>query len=1024
MKTIKSIKLRAVAAILSFITVVTSFAFAPTAKAASDYQSVRFSSSDSMAYFAVTNNVNVTYSDAEEAALVTVTGDGGDPWALVNVESAVNVSATTDKYLVVTYRTPTTNSSKAVSSELFLCAGEITAPTANSSVQFTPVNGYKYRSQIIDLSNEATWTGAVHSVRLDAFRNATPGDAFYLYSLSFCDSVAEANSVSLAESTAANGVTSDISEEALATKAYSYDTYVDNRFWNSEIVYNESIYPLENPDGTISPIPLMYDAKRIISVKNGTLGTEYKYGVDYVLTDGKLQILKTGNIKTIPYANYKQATKPADTLFWQPCKDGSYTYFSEGSVFHSAQLAITYTHEDSWQGYIPESKTLLLPKTVAKLQNKQHVTVVFNGDSITVGANASGLSGIEVHPNMPNWADMTIEGLKRHYGYTDISYANTAKGGETSTWGAENAYNNIAIYGADLVFIAYGMNDGTLQTAPETVIANIKTMMASARGVNPNCEFIIVAPILANSETYFSGNQASYLDHMKALEGPGVAVVDMTSIHQYLLGIKKYSDMTGNNVNHPNDFLIRFYAQSMMTALVPAALDEAKANAIKVLSSYADPSLYLEAERLVLAQAVKDGIDAINAAQSENGVNTALLEAKAEIDEIKTAAEYELENFDYTRLVFDGDAPYLLITKRNNISVAKDSATGSATLTSTGDDPYIRITYPQGAVSANTYKYAVLVYKVPDTSSTASAQMFYTTGSNSSESETASRKFTPVKGTFQCEVFDLSEDAYWSGNVNTVRLDTFSSYSAGDVMYLCSLCLYKTADEALYYGEREAAILNGTFVSQKLYSDFNTANDVSKVSVVGETFEKGDINADGRITSLDLSALKHHLAGTADISNGCPDVDSDGRYSIKDSLYLRRIIAGIVSSPGVYTKGFASVGYDPVHESVCITSLGGGEPQVEFDISDKEADFGRFKYVTIVYSAPVGTSFTASAYVKTENGQTSTESFDIISAEEKSITLDFRASTLNGNVTKLSLSLGEDSMAGGKIYVKSIILSD
>jgi len=31
--------------------------------------------------------------------------------------------------------------------------------------------------------------------------------------------------------------------------------------------------------------------------------------------------------------------------------------------------------------------------------------------------------------------------------------------------------------------------------------------------------------------------------------------------------IKRYYDMTGNNVNHPNDFLVRAYAQAVLTAI-------------------------------------------------------------------------------------------------------------------------------------------------------------------------------------------------------------------------------------------------------------------------------------------------------------------------------------------------------------------------------------------------------------------------------------------------------------------------
>lgn len=41
----------------------------------------------------------------------------------------------------------------------------------------------------------------------------------------------------------------------------------------------------------------------------------------------------------------------------------------------------------------------------------------------------------------------------------------------------------------------------------------------------------------------------------------------MTSLHASLLEKKPYYHMTGNNINHPNDFLARLYAQSIVEAI-------------------------------------------------------------------------------------------------------------------------------------------------------------------------------------------------------------------------------------------------------------------------------------------------------------------------------------------------------------------------------------------------------------------------------------------------------------------------
>jgi len=43
----------------------------------------------------------------------------------------------------------------------------------------------------------------------------------------------------------------------------------------------------------------------------------------------------------------------------------------------------------------------------------------------------------------------------------------------------------------------------------------------------------------------------------------------MTSVHGELLRHKAYQDMTGNNINHPNDYLARWYAQVIGALLIP-----------------------------------------------------------------------------------------------------------------------------------------------------------------------------------------------------------------------------------------------------------------------------------------------------------------------------------------------------------------------------------------------------------------------------------------------------------------------
>jgi uncharacterized protein (DUF1800 family) len=50
--------------------------------------------------------------------------------------------------------------------------------------------------------------------------------------------------------------------------------------------------------------------------------------------------------------------------------------------------------------------------------------------------------------------------------------------------------------------------------------------------------------------------------------GNKMIVAPVTAIHSELLKKKKYWDMTGNNVNHPNDYLSSVYAQTILSVII------------------------------------------------------------------------------------------------------------------------------------------------------------------------------------------------------------------------------------------------------------------------------------------------------------------------------------------------------------------------------------------------------------------------------------------------------------------------
>lgn len=332
--------------------------------------------------------------------------------------------------------------------------------------------------------------------------------------------------------------------------------------WKEGITYNESVLPLEDESGNIPPIGLLYDAQEIIAVRSSPLDTVYEYGKDYLLENGELIIIPSGRIKTMKYSDYFFEEKGERSAF--RAARGGYIYFSEGADMHLRQIAVTYRHNGKMQ-CIPPCKKTLLPKTTEKLVSGKPLKIHIHGDSISTGANSSGVIGSA--PFLPAWYDMAVDCLKETYRNTDITLTDTAVGGTVSEWGAETAAD-AARNNPDLAIIGFGMNDGSGRVPAEKFGENISSIIKTFRTANKDCEFILISTILANKEVEgFYGLQEDYLPVLLSMEGAGTAVADMTTVHRALLSRKSYHDMTGNNVNHPNDFLARVYAQIILATM-------------------------------------------------------------------------------------------------------------------------------------------------------------------------------------------------------------------------------------------------------------------------------------------------------------------------------------------------------------------------------------------------------------------------------------------------------------------------
>ncbi|MFD0714683.1 DUF5722 domain-containing protein [Paenibacillus sp. GCM10027626] len=339
-------------------------------------------------------------------------------------------------------------------------------------------------------------------------------------------------------------------------------------FWQGNMMNDESVLMISE-DGSLPEASLLFAPTNIVSVRNARHDLTYEEGRDWVFSEGKLKL--TANSR-IPFMTYAQMYPDEEATFeTMPKKGGGYVIYREGSYFHDRQINVTYEHAPNvWTGPKPLFADSGLPKTIGKLNARSPLKIAIYGDSIAVGANASGFTGAP--PYLGSWSELVKQALEMQYD-SSIELVNASLGGANSEWGMQHVQTLVASEHPDLVMIAFGMNDGAgTGVHPSTYKAHIEAMISSVRSANPNAEFVLVGTTLANPETDFLGKQPDYIAELEqiALHGTGIVTADMTNVHQELLQHKRFADMTGNNINHPNDFLSRWYAQFIAGLLIPS----------------------------------------------------------------------------------------------------------------------------------------------------------------------------------------------------------------------------------------------------------------------------------------------------------------------------------------------------------------------------------------------------------------------------------------------------------------------
>ena len=342
--------------------------------------------------------------------------------------------------------------------------------------------------------------------------------------------------------------------------------------WQTTTIIDETILPVAR-DGQSPAARLLFEPREILSVRDYGLATNYAAGRDYLLEGRTIRLPESS---AIPFLTREELfpANPGAKPGTKPAREGGYLAFGEGSFFNDHQSAVTYRTDEVWPGPAPVPAGDLLPRTFGKLKQGEPLKLVVFGDSISRGASASGWG--RRPPYLPPWPDLVKNRLTAHYGSAIDSY-NMSLGGMRSDWGREHAAAFVAPLAPDLVIIGFGMNDAGAVTA-EQFRENLESIMTEVRKTNPRAEFLLLMTFQPNPAWRNPRAMTAYRDTLRSMEGPGVAVADLWEMHGELLKQKSYEDTTGNHVNHPNDFIVRLYAQVVLARLGVATDGRGEAN--------------------------------------------------------------------------------------------------------------------------------------------------------------------------------------------------------------------------------------------------------------------------------------------------------------------------------------------------------------------------------------------------------------------------------------------------------------
>ena len=335
--------------------------------------------------------------------------------------------------------------------------------------------------------------------------------------------------------------------------------------WSGNTVYSEScMFAVKRK------VNLLFDANAIIKIETPATGKIYKENKDFVFIPGTNEIFLTDDSE-IPFVS-KEVCYPEKNLKFYPEKNanaiknavnGGYLLFNNENFFALNQVEVTYraVNTDFVSGLQKQSDRL--PRTRAKISAARSMKTVLHGDSISEGYNSGKFTNTP--PYMPCYMEQVVSALPGNHIF--INRAVGGKGIKFPRTILEEWQNDFP----DLMVIAFGMNDFS-SMAQNDFISELDWIISHNRELSPETEYIVVTPMTGNREwkPTVAGPDFEYARAMREYvqDAPAdTALADIQLVWNKILQRKSFYDLSGNGVNHPNDYGHRIYAAVLLDLL-------------------------------------------------------------------------------------------------------------------------------------------------------------------------------------------------------------------------------------------------------------------------------------------------------------------------------------------------------------------------------------------------------------------------------------------------------------------------